>query len=324
MSTLSGLLSAEFLYEQPATGEVEYTFKHALTQEVAYNSVLIERRKVLHERIAMTMEDLFAAQIEDHLGELARHYARSCNARKSVDYALLAGRQAAQRSAYAEAIAYLNAGLEALSTLPEGLERERQELDLQIASGGVLAAAKGYASGDVERAYLRARKLCEQAGTSVQMFQVLDGLRWFYGWKGDLGSALQLDEEMLGLALFLQDPALEAISLVDRGIDRYVVGEFASAREDLERVLGMPARQRRRSFAARTQFGAEQPSGCETQGHRDSCAGISGQKRTVGGIGSSSSSDRRGRVFVAGVRCSAWSAVALGDRDSAARSTQPD
>src|SRR5260370_38428790 len=147
---------AEFIYEQPAVGEIEYIFKHALTQEVVYNSVLIERRKLLHERIAITIEELFAAQIEDHLGELARHYARSANARKSVDYALLAGRQAAQRSAYAEAIAYLNAGLASLSTLPRNLDRDRQELDLQIASSGVLAAAKGSASGNLERASLRA------------------------------------------------------------------------------------------------------------------------------------------------------------------------
>ncbi len=231
---------AEFIYEQPGVGEIEYIFKHALTQEVAYNSVLIERRKLLHERIAITIEELFAAQIEDHLGELARHYARSANARKSVDYALLAGRQAAQRSAYAEAIAYLNAGLESLSTLPGGLDRDRLELDLQIASGGVLGAAKGYASGDVERAYLRARKLCARAGTSEQLFRVLDGLRWFYSWKGDLESGLKLDEEMLELAVRRQDPVSEAIALVDRGIDRYVVGEFASARDDLERVLILP------------------------------------------------------------------------------------
>ena len=106
--------------------------------------------------------------------------------------------------------------------------------------GSVLAAAKGYASGDVERAYLRARTLSTQAGTSAQLFQVLDGLRWFYSWRGELESGLKLDEEMLGLALWLKDPVLESVSLVDRGIDRYVVGEFASACEDLERVLVLP------------------------------------------------------------------------------------
>jgi len=235
---------AEFIYEQPAVGEIEYIFKHALTQEVAYNSVLIERRKLLHERIAITIEELFAAQIEDHLGELARHYARSANARKSVDYALLAGRQAAQRSAYAEAIAYLNAGLESLSTLPGDLDRDRQELDLQIASDGArpALASPHPVSALIPNPPSTNRTSADRPapGTSEQLFRVLDGLRWFYSWKGDLESGLKLDEEMLELAVRRQDPVSEAIALVDRGIDRYVVGEFASARDDLERVLILP------------------------------------------------------------------------------------
>ena len=61
----------EFIYEQPAVGDAEYIFKHALTQEVAYNSVLIERRKQLHERIGAALETLYAASLEDHLAELA-------------------------------------------------------------------------------------------------------------------------------------------------------------------------------------------------------------------------------------------------------------
>jgi predicted ATPase len=69
---LADLQMAEFIYEQPATSDVEYIFKHALTQEVAYNSVLIERRKFLHERAGMASESIFAEQLDDHLGDLAR------------------------------------------------------------------------------------------------------------------------------------------------------------------------------------------------------------------------------------------------------------
>src|SRR5712664_3498047 len=73
---LSRLQGGEFIYEQPAFPEVEYIFKHALTQQVAYDSVLIERRKLLHERAGAALESMFAAQLEDHLGELAHHYSR--------------------------------------------------------------------------------------------------------------------------------------------------------------------------------------------------------------------------------------------------------
>src|ERR1700746_3787402 len=76
---LARLQLGEFIYEQPAVGDVEYSFKHALTQEVAYNSVLIGRRKLLHERAGTAIEALYASRLDDHLEELARHYSRSDN-----------------------------------------------------------------------------------------------------------------------------------------------------------------------------------------------------------------------------------------------------
>ena len=92
---LSGLLAAlqrkEFLYEQPAFPESDYSFKHALTQEVAYGTVLQERRKALHEQTAQAIETLYSDKLEDHYSELAHHYSRSSNTQKAVDYLQLAG-----------------------------------------------------------------------------------------------------------------------------------------------------------------------------------------------------------------------------------------
>jgi predicted ATPase len=131
--TLTDLQLAEFIYEQPSAGEVEYNFKHALTQEVAYNSVLMERRRLLHERAGEVIETLFSQRLDDHLNELARHYSRSPNTAKAVKYLQLAGEQAAGRSAYAEAVGYFTGGLGLLKNLPNDSERERRELDLQFA-----------------------------------------------------------------------------------------------------------------------------------------------------------------------------------------------
>ncbi len=78
---LSHLQTAEFIYEQPAFPEVEYTFKHALTQEVAYNSLLIEQRRVLHERTAQAIEALFHSRLEDYYSERAHHYSGAGNKR---------------------------------------------------------------------------------------------------------------------------------------------------------------------------------------------------------------------------------------------------
>src|SRR4029077_10612980 len=68
---LSELQLGEFIYEQAAVGDIEYTFKHALTHDVAYNSVLNERRRLLHERIGAALESTYAESLDDHLAELA-------------------------------------------------------------------------------------------------------------------------------------------------------------------------------------------------------------------------------------------------------------
>src|SRR6266852_4474144 len=112
---LSDLQTGEFIYEQPALSGVEYAFKHALTQEVAYNSLLIERRKLLHERAAASMESLYSERLDDHLNELAHHYELSGNTRKALEYLKRAAQQAVGRSAHMEAVG--------LSVLPPVVRR---------------------------------------------------------------------------------------------------------------------------------------------------------------------------------------------------------
>ena len=101
---LARLQTAEFVYEQPAAaGDVEYTFKHALTQQVAYEAILHERRKVLHERVGTAIERLDADRLEERYRELARHFARSANSAKAIEYLVRAGDAAAAKFAFREA-----------------------------------------------------------------------------------------------------------------------------------------------------------------------------------------------------------------------------
>jgi predicted ATPase len=172
---LAALQRKEFLYEQPAFPEVEYLFKHALTQEVAYNSVLIERRKVLHEHTAQAIEALYPSRLEEHYSELAHHYSRSGNTEKAVEYLHLAGQQAVQRSAYAEAIEQLTTALELLKTLPENGDHAQHELSLQLSLAVPLMATMGYGVPEVGQIYARARELCQQLGDTPQLFPVLWG-----------------------------------------------------------------------------------------------------------------------------------------------------
>ena len=83
---MSGLQAAEFIYEQPVEGDIQYTFKHALTHDVAYNSLLNERRKNLHQRAGQAIESLYHERLEDHYSDLARHYRSSDNAVKAIEY----------------------------------------------------------------------------------------------------------------------------------------------------------------------------------------------------------------------------------------------
>src|SRR5262249_34859929 len=128
---LRNLQLAEFIYEQAAVDDVGYTFKHALTQEVSYNSVLLERRKTLHERIGVAIETLYPQSIDDHVSELARHYVGGNNLDKAVHFLRLAADQAAGRSAMTEADSYLHDAFRLLGKLPASLTHDTIELGLQ-------------------------------------------------------------------------------------------------------------------------------------------------------------------------------------------------
>jgi predicted ATPase len=113
---LSQLQLGEFIYEQPAVGEAEYSFKHALTQEVAYTSLLSERRRAIHERAARAIEGLYAQQLEEHYSDLAHHYLHGNDAAKALRHAQLAAEQAVNRAAYTEPASMLDAGLKLLDS----------------------------------------------------------------------------------------------------------------------------------------------------------------------------------------------------------------
>jgi predicted ATPase/class 3 adenylate cyclase len=236
---LASLQRKEFLYEQPAFPEVEYIFKHALTQEVAYGSVLQERRKAWHEQTAQALEALYSVSPDEHYSDLAHHYTRSGNTQKAVEYLGLAGQQAVQRSANAEAITHLTTALGLLKTLPDTSERSQRELTLQIALGGPLLATQGLASSQAERAYSRARELCQQIGETPQLLPVLLGLDTCYQQQGKLHAAHELGEQGLTLAQSIQDPALLLKAHGALGMSSFFLGEVTQAREHLEQSISL-------------------------------------------------------------------------------------
>src|SRR6266481_2973041 len=196
---LGNLQLAEFIYEQPAVGEVEYSFKHALTLEVAYNSVLIERRKLLHDRIGNAIEILFAGRFDDHLNELAHHYVRAGNADKATQFLMLAAQQAIWISALDEPIAYVKQGLLLVENVADEASRDQREAALRATLAFALSR-RNPASREVEAAYLRVRELCAKLDDDTLLCSALAGLRLCYNFRAELDRALELGTEMLKVA----------------------------------------------------------------------------------------------------------------------------
>ena len=240
---LSDLQLREFVYEQPSIGDIEYTFKHALTQEVAYGSVLIERRKELHEAAARAFEALFPDRLEDHISELARHYSRSSDARKAIHYLKRAAQQAQHRSAFSEARSYLTDGFELLKKLSDDRERDRQELALQIALSHCLSGTQGFASVEFETALRRALELCKQVGDDISLFRVLEGLRILHLFRQEPKTARELAQEQVAIAERLQAPRVLAAAYAARGITSVWLGELPASQEDLARAEALYAEE---------------------------------------------------------------------------------
>jgi DNA-binding NtrC family response regulator/predicted ATPase len=246
---LTHLQGAEFIYEQAAFPELEYTFKHALTQEVAYNSLVPEQRRILHEYTAHAIEEIFHDRLEEHYNELAYHYRRSGNTMQAVVYLQRAGQQAVQQSAYAEAISHVGIALELLKSLPDTVARREQELALQIILGPALMATKGFGASEVEEVFTRARELCQEVGDTPQLYMVLQGLSGFYALRVKFQTLRELMEQRLSLAQRLQNPALLAQAHLAQGHGLLAFGELASARAHLEQGMALYNPEQHHSLA---------------------------------------------------------------------------
>lgn len=237
-SLLAGLQAGEFIYDQPAFPEVEYVFKHALTQEVAGNSLLSEQRGALHERTGRAIETLFHHQLKDHCSELAHHYSLGGNIPKAVEYLHCAGRQAVDRSAHLDAVRHLSTALALLNGLPDTPERAHLELTLRVTLGPALIAAKGYAAAEVGANYSHALTLCEKGEETRQLFfQVKLGLRTFSSLRAEHQMAYKLGEELLELAESVQDPVMLGHAHAGLGGTSLYLGDFCNARAHLEQVV---------------------------------------------------------------------------------------
>ena len=237
LSQLSILKDSELLYERGIYPQSSYIFKHALIREAVYGSLLKSKRQKYHQKIARAFEENFPQMAESQPEILAHHFKQSGQIEKAIPYWQTAGEIATKRSANLEAVDYLNRALALLNSLPNTSERASLELPLQIAMGGPLIAAKGYAAQNVEQVYARALVLCRQVGETSQVFPALRGLWNYYLDRGMLPDALEIAKQLLGFAENSQDSTLHLVAHRAMGTTLYFLGEFASAFQYLERGI---------------------------------------------------------------------------------------
>jgi class 3 adenylate cyclase/tetratricopeptide (TPR) repeat protein len=240
---LDVLQSGEFIYEQPATGDVEYIFKHALTRDEAYKSLLAERRKLLHERTAQAIEAVYSQRLEDRYIELAHHYRSSNNAAKAVEYLLLAGEQEVDRGAYTQALANVESSLRSIEHLPEVEQRLRAELSVRLLEGTVVTGLYGVSSPERLRTSERVCELSEQLCDDSALIRGLFNMGFVYANRGEAQRAQAIANRCLALAE--QNQEREVLPYVQMMVARCALGsgkllEAASRFNDLLKGLISP------------------------------------------------------------------------------------
>jgi cytochrome P450/predicted ATPase/class 3 adenylate cyclase len=238
---LQRLQEAEFLYETSLFPELKYTFKHALTQEVAYNQLLHETRRSLHGRIVDALERSQSSRSSDQVDRLALHAVRGELWSKAITYLRQAGLKACDRSATREAVACVEQALAALSHLPESNETIAQAIDLRFDLHSALIPL-----GDFPRIVeiLReAEELADRLGDRNRQGRVWASMATWCWCIGEPERALEYAQRARATAIALEDRALEALANHREGEAHVSLGNLRQAIDAFARNLLRPANE---------------------------------------------------------------------------------
>jgi tetratricopeptide (TPR) repeat protein len=243
---LAHLQAAEFLYEARLFPEQEYTFKHALTHEVAYGGLLHERRRALHARLAEALEALASDQGTEQVERLAHHALRGEIWDKALAYLRQAGDKALGRSVYHEAVGYCEQALRALQHLPETRVTREQAIDLRLVLRSALVSSGGLGRALV---YLReAEALAMALDDAPRLGRVSRFLARHFHFRGAYGQALTAAQRALALAAAGGDAVLHALTNQTLGLVYQAQGDYRRAIDCCEQTMAFfdEARHRER------------------------------------------------------------------------------
>jgi class 3 adenylate cyclase/tetratricopeptide (TPR) repeat protein len=232
---LAHLQEAEFLYETTLFPELEYTFKHALTNEVAYGALLHDRRVSLHSQILSVLEETIGDNIQEVVESLAHHAFQGELWDKAVLYLGQAGTKALACSASREAVLFLERALQALERLPASQRKLERAVDLRLELRNAL-----FLLGESEKLYRYLREavtLAETLGDQRRIARVLNFLCSYFGIAGDPERAVQSGRRALAITAVNEDLAISAVTNYYLGAAYNKMGDYKQAIEVLKRGM---------------------------------------------------------------------------------------
>jgi tetratricopeptide (TPR) repeat protein len=235
--SLAHLQGAEFLYETSLFPELEYTFKHGLTYQVAYNSLLQERRRAVHAQLVTSIERLYADGISEQVERLAHHALRGEMWEKAVAYLRQAGQKAGARSANREAVTYFEQALEALGHLPKNRKTLELAVDLRLDLRPSLLPLREL--GRITEYLSQAESICEALGDKGRQGSIAAGLTAHYLTVGMNDRAVEAGERALATAINLSDVSLQVIAQDRLGRAYCHMGNYRRAIELATRSLAL-------------------------------------------------------------------------------------
>jgi len=195
---LLNLQGLEFIYEKSLFPELEYIFKHALTQEVAYNSLLLKRRKEIHEKIGKAIEELFTTRLEEFYEMLAYHYSRSDSLEKAFQYLLLSAGKATRNNSLWEALRFYKESLMMLKGMPEADRNKKERLGVILLMAPILRNL-GFPEDPTE-IFQDGERLCKEFEDKRSMARIYSYKGMYYTFKGNLTLGRSYMEQSLSEA----------------------------------------------------------------------------------------------------------------------------
>ncbi|UEM10981.1 AAA family ATPase [Bradyrhizobium barranii subsp. barranii] len=238
-AALGQLEEAELLVRRGTPPDANYSFRHALVQEAAYEGLLKSKRQVLHKRIGDVLREKFPVVAETEPEVLAHHFTEAGLSEIAFEWWRKAGQQALKRSAYSEAIAHLGKAIASADEVPDDPRRMMSRLHLQIEYGRALRGRLGHSAPETVAAWTRARQFAADINDPVELAPVHSGLFNACLTHGELAPMRELADAIMSAADRRPDSPVAAVVVAHwtGGATCWFGGDYLNARTHLEQAL---------------------------------------------------------------------------------------